>query len=405
MWPHGEGNRLLQAKRPHLADIRGRNRALLLRTLARRGAMSRQELADRTGLTNASVSRISRELIEEGFCCEEDTSRKGRRLGRRGTELRIKPDGRLVIAVSLSAFSKRVALTDLLGNTLHAAEIPPRFAESAAAAVEFAGGFIDDAVAAHGVARQRILGAAVAVAGLVNRPEGRLVRAPLLDWRDFPLQRRLAERLSCPVRVENVADALCLSSLGVTRLQSQARIFLVHVAVGMGASLALDGQIVNRGGDEGWIGKIPIRDPDGSGEILTLDQVASGRAILDRAGAADPDGVSGKTDIARRLAAAVRASNRESGPERRRFREAGTILGETLMLLTAAYLPETIVLAGPVSESEAFCNGVIDAFRRTARDADSASIEFYINRITYLEAAQRLALFTVMTPLARADPP
>ncbi len=395
MWPHGDGNHLLQAKRPHLADIRGRNRALLLRTLARRGAMSRQDLTELTGLTSASVSRIARELIEEGYCCEGDPGRRGRRLGRRRTELRIKPDGRLVIAVSLSAFSKRVALTDLLGNTLHAAEVPPRSVESAAAAVDFVGRFIDETVADHGIARHRILGAAVAVAGLVERSEGHLVRAPLLDWRDFPLQQCLARRLACPVRVENIADALCMSSLGMPRLQSQARIFLVHVAVGMGASLALDGRIVDRGGDEGWIGKIPIRDPDGCEKALTLDQAASGRAILDRVG---PGGVPGRSDIARRLAAAVRASNRGRGPEHHRFREAGTILGETLMPLTAACLPETIVLAGPVCEAEAYCHGVIDAFRRAAGSADSAAIEFYVNRTTYLEAAQRLALFTVMTP-------
>lgn len=189
-----------------------------------------------------------------------------------------------------------------------------------------------------------------------------------------------------------------MSSLGVSRLQSQARVFLVHVAVGMGASLTLNGRIVNRGGDEGWIGKIPIRNPNGAGEIPTLDEVASGRAILEHIAAEAPDRISRGSGIARRLTAAVRASNGEDGPGRRRFRRAGTILGEALMHLTAAFLPETIVLAGPVSEADEFCQGVIDGFSRTARGADSETSEFYINRITYLEAAQRLALFTVMTP-------
>ena len=398
MWPHSDGTYLSDAKRPHLTGIRGRNKALLLRTLSQRGAMSRQELTEQTGLTNASVSRIARELIEEGYCCEGDATRRGRRLGRRSTELRIKPDGRLVIAVSLSAFLKRVALTDLLGDTLHATQIPSRFARTASAAVDFIGEFIDDTVADHGIDRRRILGAAVAVAGLVNRSEGRVVRAPLLQWREFPLQRHLAERLACPVRVENVADSLCMSSLGVSRLQSQARVFLVHVAVGMGASLALDGRIVNRGGDEGWIGKIPIRNPNGAGEVCTLDDVASGRAILDRIAAETPDRVPRGSGIARRLTTAVRASNHDDGPERGQFLRAGTILGESLMHLTAAFLPETIVLAGPVSGADEFCHGVIDGFGRTARGADSDSVEFYINRTTYLEAAQRLALFTVMTP-------
>ena len=109
-----------------------------------------------------------------------------------------------------------------------------------------------------------------------------------------------------------------------------------------------------RGGDEGRIGKIPVRSLNGSGKVLTVNRVASGRAILERVVEAVRVRASGSTGTARRPTAAVQTSNVEDGPERRCLSQGGTSLCEALILLTTAFLPETIVLAGPVSQVEAF---------------------------------------------------
>jgi predicted NBD/HSP70 family sugar kinase len=50
-------------------------------------------------------------------------------------------------------------------------------------------------VARAGISRSKVHGLCVSVPGLVDH-DGRVVNAPLLEWRDYPLRERLAARIS-----------------------------------------------------------------------------------------------------------------------------------------------------------------------------------------------------------------
>ena len=53
-------------------DVRAVNRSAVLTQIAKHRLLSRRALADRTGLTAAAISRISRELIDAGIVSESD---------------------------------------------------------------------------------------------------------------------------------------------------------------------------------------------------------------------------------------------------------------------------------------------------------------------------------------------
>ena len=106
-----------ETKRPHLRDIRDRNRNLVLSALLRGSGVSRHDLTSKTGLTHASVSRITMELIDEGLCYEGAAYRTDNQLGRRRVELRVNPDGGFVLALCLSVFSRMAVITDITPET------------------------------------------------------------------------------------------------------------------------------------------------------------------------------------------------------------------------------------------------------------------------------------------------
>ncbi len=97
-------------------------------------------------------------------------------------------------------------------------------------------------------------------------------------------------------------------------------------------------------------------------------------------------------DTATRLQLAVGAANNSSPREQSLFKKAGHALGKSLVSLTAAYLPDRIVLAGPLAEAQVYSDAVKDGFHEIAGDTDSNSIEITTNRTTYIQAAQNLAL-------------
>ncbi len=187
-YPHGTvvqeipmKNPHMQTKRPHLRVIRVRNRALLLRQLHKHGAVSRHDLRDRTGLTQASISRITRELITEGICFEDHSYHAHTKLGRRRADLRVNPEGGYVIAICLSAFSRMIVVADLAGQNHHHVKIPTSQSKTAVDAIDFVGAYIDDLIAKGSIKSNRILGASLSIAGSIDPNTGHLAHAPFLN--------------------------------------------------------------------------------------------------------------------------------------------------------------------------------------------------------------------------------
>jgi predicted NBD/HSP70 family sugar kinase len=113
----------------------------------------------------------------------------------------------------------------------------------------------------------------------------------------------------------------------------ESSLAVVMVGTGIGAAFQVDGRILR--GARGWageLGSIPIATSDGT--VRTLDQLASGQAIVERAGC---DGA----EVERRAAA---------GDPRIRdlLRDAGTALGLGLAAVIHLLNPSVVALGGGV---------------------------------------------------------
>ena len=382
-------------KRQHLRDIRTRNRTRLLRLLSSNDALSRRDLHELSGLTLASVSRITKELIDEDLCYEGESYRTDNPRGRSRVEVCINPHGGAVVAICLSAYSWQIAITDLLGSTSYLEKIPARINRNPDATIQFIGEYINKLIKNGKVKREKLLGTTVVIAGSIDQQSGELLSAPLIDWHGVALKEGLSAVLGLSVNMYNIADALCMSYISGPGEETESRqsLFFVHTAIGMGASFAINGQIVKRRGGEGWIEQVSVPEFSTTArKPMRLGEISSGRAIL--AALADDTKKAGskKMDTATRLQLAVGAANNSSPREQSLFKKAGHALGKSLVSLTAAYLPDRIVLAGPLAEAQVYCEAVKDGFHEIAGDTDSNSIEITTNRTTYIQAAQNLAL-------------
>ena len=373
-------------------DIRTTNRARILELLLQRDTVSRKELSQRLVLTNATISRITKELIAEGVCCEGKSYQSGNQLGRHQTDIFINPEGGFVIAICISAFSRIITITDISGKTHHEAKIPLQAVKSPKSAIEFISNYVEELTKNGALNRKKVLGAALAIAGSINIETGYLKQAPLLKWRNYPFGEHLTERLGCPVRVENIADTLCLNYLERTGLEDDPymNIFLIHVAIGMGASLAIDRRIVRKRGNEGLIGKTPALWH--SDKLIRLDEISSGEAILQRLEGTRNLSNDTHSNITKRFQSAVDSCNKNSVLEKEIFLEAGKTLGASLMALTVTFSPDIIVLAGPAVAAEAFCEGITNTYREISKGTDAETTKFLINKTSYIEATINLAL-------------
>lgn len=382
-------------KRQHLHDIRTNNRSRILRSLRDSGQSSRQELAASLDLTPASLSRISRELIADGICVEAPNSRDGNQRGRPSVALQINAKGGNLIAISISSFSRIISIIDIAGQQKYAHQIPKHVILSGADTVAYIADYIDGLVADKILDRALILGASLTLPGSINSESGFLTKSVLLNWPNYSIKEKLAERLMCPVRVENNGDALCRHFLDKTAISDADRsnVFLVHVSNGMGASIAIGGRIVRRLADEGWINDIPVLTKEGEEySERKLSQFASGGSILAQLPDAEISLGQEGTAFSRALHSAVAVSNQTSNDARDVFFDAGHALGANLLSLSIAIAPNTIVLAGPVLKAIAYSEGVQAGYKRAAARMKIHPSRIVVSDASYIDAAECLAL-------------
>ena len=101
--------------------VRRQNRSLLLEALRQHGPLARIELGRHTGLSPASITSISSQLIADGILQDVSSTQAPvvpMRRGRPLTQLDINPKSAHVVAVKISIDGIDLALADCRGTIL-----------------------------------------------------------------------------------------------------------------------------------------------------------------------------------------------------------------------------------------------------------------------------------------------
>lgn len=383
----------------NVQSVRDFNRSLVLRCIERQPGISRTEIAQRIGLTDAAVSRITREIIDCGLVAEGEQIVNSLRPGRRHVGLKINPAGGYVLAACLTLSETSLSLLSIAGKPVAQVGLPEVFTSGA--------DDIIDAIAAKATAlrrqarvpRRRILGLGVVTGGAVSHSRGVVHISSLSSLTQVPLGPRLEEALGMPVRLETVGNALNIahmrphygSQTGTTSL-------LIHIAIGLGASWIINGTIHRGEHDERLIGHVPIAGnnaPCVCGARGCLMTAVSGFAVLRDLHGQPPrpsrTAFIDENETASLRHAIIRANEGEA-PVAALFHQAGSHLGQELFTICAVLPPDQVTLAGPVPQSAAFSTGFASGMKSSFGRAGRTPPVMAVSQIGYLRATELFAL-------------
>ena len=229
----------------------------LARTVLVRGPVSRGELARELKLSVASLTRLSKPMLDDGLLVEGELVADGT-VGRPVRLVDIRNDSQHFVGIKVTGDAVQGVLTDLRANVL--AMAVRRLENTGVDAVVSA---LAGAVAElQEAAPTRLAGVGVSVGGHVSA-DNVVRRAPFLGWRDVPLGELLEARIGLPVVVDNDVTALVAAEqwFGVGR--DAASFAVITVGAGVGYGLAVNSQVI-RTADAGLGlgGHIPL-DPGG----------------------------------------------------------------------------------------------------------------------------------------------
>ena len=349
-------------------EMRRRNRDVVLKEIAASQPVSRTQIAQRTGLTGAAVSRITRELIEVGLVREGETVKVKGQVGRRNIGLELAGGGAYVLGIALTANVQSLSIGDSRGEIIGRRRVEGLDLNDPAATVDQLALEVDNLVRAAGIDPLRLVGCGFAVGGVVDPGAGVLCRSDPLGWHDVPLAPMASERLGLPVQLEGRAVAMLLAEQKEKASDARKNVVLISNGLWVGGAMMLDGRVVKgRSNMIGQIGHFAVGGDDTPctcGRRGCLDAVASGLAILkelEPAGLPERGGARSPGD---RLNQLVRQEGQAIPAVSAAFRRAGQKMGHAVDALLSILDPELILLTGTTHGHPEFIEGIRETLAR-----------------------------------------
>lgn len=214
------------------------NTALILGIIRENRNISRALVSKISGLTPATVTNITCELINMGLVSEAERGiSKG---GRKPVLLQIVEDAYHVIGVYIGSRMLQLVMTDLSGRILLQRDI----AKPTGLTPEEALSKVVEAVRDTMVqSDKRIIGIGVGVHGLVRRDEGIAVRSPNLGWENVRIRDLLESEFQLPVMVDNDVHAMTIGERLAGMARSSENFLLLYVGSGIGGSIVMGNQL------------------------------------------------------------------------------------------------------------------------------------------------------------------
>jgi predicted NBD/HSP70 family sugar kinase len=237
------------------AGLRRGNLALLVRTLREHGALSRAQLAVRSGLSKATVSSLVTDLELRGLVHDAGVSAGGQ--GRPGQLVDLRPTSVCGIGLDVHVGHVGAVVTDLSGDILFRRRVavdvpgsgPERAIDALAELTNTALAEVKDTVGPP-------VGVTISVPGLVDRGAGTVTFAPRLRWRDVAVADGLAARTRLPldhIAVDNDANLGAEAELAAMSEKVDDLIYLTG-DFGIGGGVISGGRLVR--GSIGFAGEI-----------------------------------------------------------------------------------------------------------------------------------------------------
>lgn len=247
---------------PVRSFVRAYNRYSILNTIRSSGMISRIDISKTTGLSRASVTGITAELMDEGLIVEKETGAYAG--GRRPVLLSLNPDGAYVLGVNVALNQISVAVVDFLARckVFHTAPLeadcytPEALAEKIAQAIQAC-------MWKSSFSRDRISGVGVGLPGLVDSEAGLVRYIPHYEWIDLDFRDILEKKIGHKIFIDNDTNNLAIAEHWFGLARDSENFITIAIETGIGAGCVVNGQLMR--GDSGMASEFGhmIIDSDG----------------------------------------------------------------------------------------------------------------------------------------------
>ncbi len=320
-------------------NVRKYHYFLLLSLIQKYKQISRSQLAELTKMSNTTVGKIAKELIQDELVVEGGQDEG--EVGRKATFLEINPHGAYIVGIEIDLASVQIALVSLNGSVLNKRECKFNIKGQPDATLGKIADEILNLLEEIGPDySEKIIAIGLTMAGLVTWPDGKALMVPQFQWNDVQIKDYLESRLDYSVYVDNHVRSTLLAESLFGTIKNYNNVVCIHVGSGVGGAVMINGEL-SRGACNtlGEIGHITM-EPNGQlcdcGRLGCLQTFICASELEKYAQVP--------------IESIFSAYEKEEEWSKSLIDRARKYLGITVANVICMYNPEVVLLAGPLIE-------------------------------------------------------
>lgn len=234
------------------------NTALILNLIREKGTISRIDLAKETGLTAATVTNLTAELIENKLVEEFNTGASTG--GRKPILLKINSADFCIASASISPDKVEFAVSDFCAKIIFYKHIKIDKSSSPKFCVDFIIKSLNEFTLKNSTP---VIGIGVGIHGIVDSVDGVSVYAPNLNWHNVNIKSLIEEHTDIPVMIDNDVRLMALAEMWFGTSKNADDFVFLYVGRGVGGAFVMDKKLIRGSNDAaGELGHAII-DPNG----------------------------------------------------------------------------------------------------------------------------------------------
>ena len=347
---HNQGGSLIA----NIDHIKQANTAIIYKVIEKNAPISRVKIAKLSKLAPASVTKITRQLLESNIISE--TARQASTGGR--CAISLAPNLSTIHVLAIKIGQKKLSLSryNLAGEQLQNTQVDIKVLENAPLM-----DLLISEIAKFMNNKQTLLGKISAIsmtlAGLVDPQKGLVLYSPHYPFQNFPLLDKITERFKVPAYIGNHTRSLALAEHYFGASQDCLDSILISIHHGVGSGIIIQGKaLLGQNFNIGEIGHIRV-NPSGRqcqcGNFGCLETEVSDNVILDKVTIAMQQGSLTCLSLESVTIEKIYQAAADNDPLCKKIVEdAAAYLGKTVALLINLLNPQKIIIAGKITASQ-----------------------------------------------------
>ena len=207
------------------------------------GLCARVDVANYLGVSPASVTAITTDLLDSGYLEEITTTiRDGEpSRGRPRVSIGVRPESFYVGGIYLGDVRNTAIVVDFGGNVIGSASVPHDISKrTPETLIDEADKALAQALINAKLPKEALSGIGLGMPGLIDTKSGIVVWSPLLDRRGFNLRSLAFEKFKIHVDIDNDANIVTLAELWFGKARAMSNFVVVTIEHGIGMGIVIN---------------------------------------------------------------------------------------------------------------------------------------------------------------------